>query len=201
MVKIKLVRQVESRLPSSYGEFHVYAFSELADDKMPHVVLLNVDTDFEKPVTVRIHSECLTGDVFHSLRCDCGEQLDESMEYIKLHGGVLIYLRQEGRGIGLIEKLKAYNLQDEGLDTFEANTALGHQEDERDFTPSIQILKDLNIHEIDLITNNPAKLEIFYDSGIVVRNRIDLAIPYTNENRDYLLAKVKKKGHFLNRIL
>jgi GTP cyclohydrolase II len=188
---------VESRLPTKYGGFKVLAFK--ADvEEMPHLALMSdkfvIGT--EKIVPVRVHSECMTGDVFSSSRCDCGDQLASSMMHLQKEGGILIYLRQEGRGIGLIEKLKAYNLQDSGQDTFEANVNLGHPEDGRSFVPAIEILKYLKVKSINLLTNNPEKIGAFDDvDGIAVIERIPLEVGLDAENKDYLEAKRLVKGH------
>ncbi|MCL4154461.1 UNVERIFIED_CONTAM: hypothetical protein GTU68_057808 [Idotea baltica] len=144
---------------------------------------------------VRIHSECITGDLFGSTRCDCGEQLQESMKIMSTRGGMILYLRQEGRGIGIIDKLKAYNLQDEGADTIDANTMLGHEADARTYEIAIQILSDLGIDQIDLITNNPEKIDAFQNSSITVRNRIPMVITPRKENEKYLKTKETLMGH------
>jgi len=188
---------VSSRLPSVHGEFRILAFGR-EEEAMPHLVLSNVEWKKSEVVNVRIHSECMTGDVFGSTRCDCGEQLSASLNYIETHGGVMIYLRQEGRGIGLVNKLRAYNLQDDGLDTIDANHALGFQADERIYTDAIQILRELGIHRIHLITNNPEKVEAFADSGIEIVSRIPLVIPSRPENEHYMHTKRDRLGHLLH---
>jgi len=165
---------------------------------MPHLALTNLSDASTGPVNVRIHSECMTGDVFGSTRCDCGEQLSGSFKYLKEHGGVLIYLRQEGRGIGLINKLHAYNLQDEGMDTIDANHALGFQTDQRNYSSAIEILRGLKITQINLITNNPEKIEAFSQTGIEVIGRISIVIPSRPENEAYLNAKRDRLGHELH---
>ena len=186
---------VSSRLPTVYGEFVMDAFNS-GRPEMPHLVLRNRGS--ESPiVNVRIHSECLTGDVFGSTRCDCGEQLATSLRYIEDHGGVLVYLRQEGRGIGLVNKMKAYNLQDQGMDTIVANHHLGFHADLRNYTEAIAILKQLGISKINLITNNPDKLDAFHESGITIENRIPILIDPRPENRTYLDTKKNALGHFL----
>jgi 3,4-dihydroxy 2-butanone 4-phosphate synthase/GTP cyclohydrolase II len=150
-------------------------------------------------VLVRIHSECFTGDVLGSLRCDCGEQLQRAMQLIAQEGqGVVVYLRQEGRGIGLPDKLRAYNLQDMGYDTVEANLMLGHQVDERDYSVAALILKDLAIHSIRLLTNNPEKIDGLQGLGIPVTARMPLQPQVTAENADYLLTKLQRMNHLLN---
>jgi len=186
---------VSSRLPTVYGEFVMDAFDS-GRPEMPHLVLRNRGS--ESPiVNVRIHSECLTGDVFGSTRCDCGEQLATSLRYIEDHGGVLVYLRQEGRGIRLVNKMKAYNLQDQGMDTIVANHHLGFHADLRNYSEAITILKQLGISRINLITNNPDKLDAFHESGITIENRIPILIDPRPENRTYLDTKKNALGHFL----
>lgn len=191
----KTQRLAETKLPTTYGEYTMHAYDSGKED-FPHIVLVQ-GIEKDKVVNVRIHSECMTGDVFSSVRCDCGEQLDASMHHFHENGGVLIYLRQEGRGIGLINKMKAYNLQDEGLDTIKANHALGFHTDERNFTDAIEILKDLGIASINLLTNNPEKLDAFKDSGIEVNERIAIEIRARKENKDYLETKRSGMGHFI----
>ena len=169
---------------------------------MPTLVLVSdeFDPNADAAVEVRIHSECMTGDVFSSSRCDCGAQLDTSLLKLQQDGGVLIYLRQEGRGIGLVEKLKAYNLQDDGLDTYEANVNLGHPEDGRSFETAIEVLKHLEVRKIKLLTNNPDKVRAF-DSvdSIEVVERLPLQVGGLPENEDYLEAKRLVKGHFFKK--
>ncbi len=134
--------QAKTIIPTNYGKFEMAAYSQDSSDRMPEIVLNTENLDYSKPVNLRIHSECLTGDVFESKKCDCGDQLNAAMQYISENSGMIIYQRQEGRNIGIIDKLKAYNLQENGMDTAEANLALGHQIDERDYTDIVQILKD-----------------------------------------------------------
>lgn len=187
---------VKATLPTQAGKFEVLAFDSGVEE-MPHLALVHGAFASDAPVLVRIHSECLTGDVFGSVRCDCGEQLAESMRQIQLHGGVVIYLRQEGRGIGLVNKLKAYNLQDEGMDTIGANHALGFHSDERDFSPAVRIVQALGIRTIRLLTNNPEKIYAFEDSGIEVLERVPLQIAARPENEFYLRTKREAMGHWL----
>jgi GTP cyclohydrolase II len=183
-------------LPTKHGTFHIQAYALDASEQMPHMVLINPKTDFSKPINVRVHSECMTGDVFGSYRCECGEQLDASLAYINKHGGVVIYLRQEGRGIGIINKLHAYAKQDQGYDTAEANKVLGFGYDDRTYEDAISILKDLEITEINLITNNPDKIRsLDDDADITVIERIDLDIKARKENIGYLKTKREKFGH------
>lgn len=191
---------VETRLPTKFGGFRILAFeSDL--NEMPTIVLVsdNFIPNSNEAVEVRIHSECMTGDVFSSSRCDCGAQLDTSMQKLQQVGGILIYLRQEGRGIGLIEKLKAYNLQDEGLNTYEANVKLGHQEDARSFDAAIEVLKYLGVKKIKLLTNNPEKISAFKADSIEVIERLPLQVGVIPENEEYLEAKRLIKGHFFTK--
>lgn len=191
-------RQAEAPIPSQYGLFTMLAYSDKASDRMPHIAMLADGFDPSKPVPVRIHSECMTGDVFASRRCDCGEQLEASMRIAAEKGGVIIYLRQEGRGIGLINKLKAYNLQDVGLNTAEANTHLGFDVDARQYDAAVCILQDLGIQEIELITNNPEKVEAMRRSPIKVVGRIPVVIAPQEDSRDYLETKQNLMGHILD---
>jgi 3,4-dihydroxy 2-butanone 4-phosphate synthase / GTP cyclohydrolase II len=188
---------VTSRLPTVYGQFIIEAYDS-GRPELPHLLLRNIDLKSAEVVNLRIHSECLTGDVFGSTRCDCGEQLSASLHYIEKHGGMLLYLRQEGRGIGLVNKLKAYNLQDEGLNTIDANLALGFHTDERSYADAVEILKKLGITRVNIITNNPEKLEAFENSGIEVVDRIIISIEPRPENKNYLLTKKNSMGHFLS---
>ena len=195
-----ITRQEKSILPTSYGDFHMIAYAEMSGEKMPHIVLVHKDHDVSKgPSVVRIHSECLTGDIFASKRCDCGEQLQESMSIINEHAGILIYLRQEGRGIGILNKMKAYNHQDEGLNTIEANITLGFGADERNYFDAIYILNDIGVNEIELITNNPLKLKAFDDSSIKVNKRIPIIIGANEVNKSYLQTKADQMGHILGK--
>lgn len=188
-------RQASAHIPTRYGPFQMYAYSHQPNDQMPHVALAADGFDPSKPVPVRIHSECMTGDVFGSRRCDCGEQLDAALRLCAEKGGVVIYLRQEGRGIGLINKLKAYNLQDIGYNTIDANTHLGFDADARQYECALFILKDLGIREVELITNNPDKVEALRKSDIALTGRIPLIIPAQPDNRDYLRTKQDLMGH------
>lgn len=190
-------RQVEAPIPSLFGQFTMLAYADKPTEQMPHIALVADGLDIFKPVPVRIHSECMTGDVFGSLRCDCGEQLNASLKIAAENGGVVIYLRQEGRGIGLINKLKAYQLQDLGLNTAEANTHLGFDVDARQYDAAVFILQDLGITEIELITNNPVKVEALRKSPIKVKGRIPIVIPPQDDSRDYLETKQHLMGHLL----
>lgn len=164
---------------------------------MPHLAMVHEDFSNDQPVFVRIHSECLTGDLWGSHRCDCGDQLSKAMEIASLHGGVIVYLRQEGRGIGIINKIKAYRLQDAGLNTIDANLHLGFEADERSYEIAVNILKDLDIQSIRLLTNNPEKMDALTAQGIAVAERIPLIIQPQSENEDYLRTKQDQMGHLL----
>lgn len=185
-------------LPTRWGRFKIVTFGKSKEQYSPHIALVHEDFDPEKTITIRMHSECLTGDVFSSLRCDCGEQLHRSLEIIARDGGVLIYLRQEGRGIGISHKLDAYELQDKGLNTLEANVHLGFEPDERDYNDAVQILKDLGISQIRLLTNNPEKLEALKRQEIKVVERVPLMSESNSENEKYLEAKKKWMGHLFD---
>lgn len=187
---------VKATIPTQHGSYVIYAF-ESDRPAQPHLALVSDGLDLRATVDVRVHSECITGDVFGSLRCDCGEQLEAALRHFEQHGGILLYLRQEGRGIGIVNKLKAYNLQDQGMDTAEANIALGFHADERDYSPAISILKSLGVKSIRILTNNPEKFEAFETSGIEVVERLALQIPSHKENEFYLDTKRKVFGHWL----
>lgn len=192
-------KEVETRIPTAhYGEIRMIGYLGIYDHK-EHIAIVVGELNKKKPILVRIHSECLTGDVFGSIRCDCNKQLFTALDQMKKEGGgVLLYLRHEGRGIGLINKLKAYNLQDKGFDTFEANEKLGFKADARSFEVARDILKDLGIYKVRLMTNNPDKIEILNQSGIEVVERIPLHVNAdTALLRKYLHAKKKRKGHLL----
>ncbi len=198
MNKLKISQAACARIPTAEGKFHLCVY-QTNQDRKEHLALILGDVSEQRHVLTRIHSECFTGDVLGSLRCDCGEQLQQAMQLIAQQGrGILIYLRQEGRGIGLIEKLRAYNLQDEGYDTVEANVMLGHQPDERDYSVAALILQDLNVQSVQLLTNNPEKIESLRRLGITVSNRIPLQPNVTAENANYLQTKVQRMNHLLN---
>jgi len=196
--KEKLVqREVEVRLPTDYGVFQAIAYTNKVDDK-EHVALVKGKIDPNKPTLVRVHSECLTGDVFHSHRCDCGPQLAAALKQINENGsGVLLYMRQEGRGIGLINKLKAYKLQEQGLDTVDANLKLGFKPDLRDYGIGAQILKDLGVRKMRLMTNNPRKIKGLEGYGLEVVDRIPIQMEENEDNSNYLHTKKEKLGHML----
>jgi len=196
--KEKLVqREVEVRLPTDYGVFQAIAYTNKVDDK-EHVALVKGKIDPDKPTLVRVHSECLTGDVFHSHRCDCGPQLAAALKQINENGsGVLLYMRQEGRGIGLINKLKAYKLQEQGLDTVDANLKLGFKPDLRDYGIGAQILKDLGVRKMRLMTNNPRKIKGLEGYGLEVVDRIPIQMEENEDNSNYLHTKKEKLGHML----
>ncbi|HZI91751.1 MAG TPA: bifunctional 3,4-dihydroxy-2-butanone-4-phosphate synthase/GTP cyclohydrolase II [Thermoleophilaceae bacterium] len=195
----KLVeRVVETALPTAFGQFDVVGFRTMVDDKH-HVAMVKGHVDGEEDVLVRVHSECLTGDVFHSLRCDCGQQLEDALLRIEEEGrGVLLYLAQEGRGIGLLNKLKAYKLQEEGVDTVDANLQLGLPADLRDYGIGAQILVDLGLSSIRLLTNNPRKIVGLEGYGLRVTDQVPIEHPAGDHNRDYLRAKAQKLGHLLH---
>jgi 3,4-dihydroxy 2-butanone 4-phosphate synthase/GTP cyclohydrolase II len=192
-----MIRQAEAIIPTPWGNFNLLAFSPSSDEWMPHLALVHENIDLTKPVLIRIHSECITGDLFSSKRCDCGEQLLAAMDKISDENGILIYLRQEGRGIGIINKLKAYQLQDIGLDTVEANLHLGLSIDARDFNISLTILHDIGVKQVRLLTNNPDKIEIFNQSNIELVERVPLVTLPQAENKDYLRVKKERMGHIL----
>ena len=187
-------RVAQAGLPTRYGTFEMFVYD--APDHKEHVALTLGAIDGGGPVLVRAHSECLTGDVFGSSRCDCGEQLDESLRFLQEQGrGVLLYLRQEGRGIGLAKKISAYALQEQGLDTVEANHVLGLPEDMRDYRVAAEMLLDLGVRRARLLTNNPAKIEGLERYGVEVVERVPLGISPNPSNLAYLQTKREKMGH------
>ena len=190
--------QAESLVPTDFGNFRVMAFSDSEKDWMPHIALVAENTDFSKPINVRFHSECITGEVFHSKKCECGQQLDAAMKFIQENGGIIVYLRQEGRNIGIINKLKAYKLQEKGLDTVQANLQLGLPADDRDFNVAIEILKLLDVKEINLLTNNPDKIKFVENSEIHINKRIPLQMEANENSKEYLKTKKEYFGHLLD---
>jgi GTP cyclohydrolase II len=197
MTQWTIQRLVAARIPTHYGTFQLMLFTGDYDNK-EHLAFVMGDVGGRENVLLRVHSECFTGDVFGSLRCDCGEQLDRALQMIAhAKRGVVLYLRQEGRGIGLPDKLRAYNLQDQGYDTVEANLKLGHQADERDYTMAALMIRDLGIRSINLITNNPKKISELRGLGISVRNRTPIEVTAGPENLAYLRTKVKRMNHLL----
>ena len=190
--------QAESNVPTDYGEFRIIAFAQSEKDWMPHIAAVSKNTDFSKPVNVRFHSECITGEVFHSRKCECGQQLDAAMQYMHENGGIIVYLRQEGRNIGIINKLKAYALQEKGFDTVEANLQLGLPADDRNFDIAIEILNLLEVKVINLLTNNPDKLRFVEESNIVLNKRIPIQMTSTKESESYLQVKKDYFGHLLD---
>ena len=191
-------KQAESNVPTEYGLFKMIAFAEDVNDWMPQVALISESTNFDQPVNVRFHSERITGEVFHSKKCECGQQLDSAMRYMQKHGGIIVYLRQEGRNIGIINKLKAYSLQEQGLDTVEANLQLGLPADDRDFKVAVHILEQLGVKEINLLTNNPEKIKAVQESSIILKDRIPLQIEANENSREYLKTKKEYFGHLLD---
>jgi len=193
---MKNIEIVNCSLPTEYGLFQLY----VRDNGQPgneNVALVMGDVKNGEPVLTRLHSECLTGDVFHSLRCDCGPQLNEAMKMIAQEGrGVILYHREEGRGIGLLNKVKAYKLQENGADTVEANIMLGFDVDARDYRDTAQLLLDLGVTSLRLITNNPKKIESLIEYGFIIEDRIPLHVGQSPFNSNYRLTKEEKMGHF-----
>jgi 3,4-dihydroxy 2-butanone 4-phosphate synthase/GTP cyclohydrolase II len=195
-----VTRVATSRLPTEYGEFLIHVYENRRGTET-HVALVRGDISSGEDVLIRVHSSCVTGDIFHSARCDCGPQLHAAMERIAEEGrGILIYLNQEGRGIGLANKIRAYALQDEGADTVEANERLGFPADMRSYVPALEMLRDLGIRSVRLMSNNPKKLEGLAGQGIAVNERLPHEIIATSNTHHYLKTKKTKMGHFLSSV-
>jgi 3,4-dihydroxy 2-butanone 4-phosphate synthase/GTP cyclohydrolase II len=190
--------QVSAHIPTTWGDFYVHAYAQRPVDPLPHLAIVHPDYQLNPVPLVRVHSECLTGDLLGSTRCDCGEQLHRSLDMIYRQKGVLLYLRQEGRGIGLINKLRAYNLQDGGLNTVDANHQLGFEADERSYEIAALILRDLGIDRIRLLTNNPRKVASLKQDGIEIVERVSIQVIPSDENADYLRTKKDILGHLLD---
>ncbi|MFC1901517.1 bifunctional 3,4-dihydroxy-2-butanone-4-phosphate synthase/GTP cyclohydrolase II [Chloroflexota bacterium] len=192
-----VTRVAEAKLPTPFGKFKVIAYKS-STDPAEHLAMVMGDVATEEPVLVRVHSQCLTGDVFHSLRCDCGEQIEMAMKRIAEEGrGIVLYMRQEGRGIGIHNKIKAYALQDAGMDTVEANLSLGFKVDHRDYGVGAQILADLGVRNMRLMTNNPKKISGLASYGLTITEQLPITIKPNPHNRHYLSTKQKKMGHLL----
>ncbi len=197
-MSVTVQRQACARIPTEQGEFRLCLYGNDRDDK-EHLALVMGRVVDQASILVRVHSECFTGDVLGSRRCDCGDQLHGAMRIIGEAGqGVIVYLRQEGRGIGLLDKLRAYNLQDQGYDTIEANIMLGHQADEREYDIAAAILADLGVRSIRLLTNNPHKVESLETLGVVVTERVPIQTPVRPENAFYLSTKAHRMQHQLD---
>ena len=196
-IKTTDIQPISTTLPTRHGNFRIMAFPRFADDPMPHLAMVAEGFSAEKTTLVRIHSECITGDLFGSKRCDCGQQLQTALQLVAKEGGVIIYLRQEGRGIGIVNKLKAYNLQDQGLDTIDANVHLGLEVDARQYDIALTILQSLGTQSIRLLTNNPEKVNAIEDSSIQLVERVPLIIPAEPQNQSYLKTKEDLMGHLL----
>ena len=192
----KLIRKtIDANLPTNYGNFKVIGYED--GNKGQHLALVKGNINGKKSILVRVHSECVTGDALDSLRCDCGHQLRRSLKIIGKKGGVLLYMAQEGRGIGLMNKIAAYHFQDHGMDTVEANLRLGFKADARDYTIGAQILADIGIKKIKLLTNNPKKIEGLEKYGLEITERVPIVIKPNKMNKKYLNTKKQKLGHYL----
>ncbi|HLD87402.1 MAG TPA: GTP cyclohydrolase II [Candidatus Nanoarchaeia archaeon] len=195
-MKSLITLKASAHLPTIYGKFDIHIFEDR--DKKEHTALIRGKISQKTPVLLRVHSQCLTGDTLGSTKCDCGLQLHAAMKMISRKGGALIYLQQEGRGIGLANKIKAYALQEKGMDTVEANKKLGFRDDARDYTVGAQIIAALGIKKIRLITNNPRKIEGLRNYDLDIIERVPLVLPVYKASRKYMLAKQQKLGHFLD---
>lgn len=190
-------KEAEANLPTEFGSFRIMGFRSTTSDE-EFVALVKGDLDPERPTLVRIHSQCLTGDVFHSLKCDCGPQLQRAMEMVAEEGcGIIVYQQQEGRGIGIVNKIRAYALQDEGADTIEANLRLGFAIDERNYDQCAEIIKLLGLHKIRLMSNNPDKVRALRQAGLEIVERVPLEVKAHQTAHKYLLTKKEKMGHLL----
>ncbi len=190
-------KEAEANLPTEFGSFRIMGFRSTTSDE-EFVALVKGDLDPERPTLVRIHSQCLTGDVFHSLKCDCGPQLQRAMEMVAEEGcGIIVYQQQEGRGIGIVNKIRAYALQDEGADTIEANLRLGFAIDERNYDQCAEIIKLLGLHKIRLMSNNPDKVRALRHAGLEIVERVPLEVKAHQTAHKYLLTKKEKMGHLL----
>ncbi|HSC68776.1 MAG TPA: GTP cyclohydrolase II [Cellvibrio sp.] len=197
MSKPSVTRTAAARIPTRHGDFQLCYYTNTLDNK-EHLAFYMGDLAQAEAALARVHSECFTGDVLGSLRCDCGEQLDRALELVAREGlGVVVYLRQEGRGIGLEQKLRAYNLQDQGYDTVDANLMLGHGADERSYSLAACILEDLGVKSVRLMTNNPAKISALEAEGVKVTARVPLEMAANAENQGYMLTKAKRMDHLL----
>ncbi len=193
-----VTKVADARLPTAFGEFRIAGYQSLISDE-EFVCVYKGDLDTNVPVLVRIHSQCLTGDVFHSSKCDCGEQLQLAMKMIENEGrGVIVYQQQEGRGIGIINKIRAYALQDEGADTIEANLRLGLEVDSRHYGQCVEILRNLGITQVKAMTNNPAKIQAIRDGGIEIVERVPIEFKPSSDTAKYLSVKKFQMGHFLD---
>ena len=198
MSEHSIKRQAEALIPTPWGNFRMLAYAESAEEGMPHIALVHEDFDPQEPALVRVHSECITGDLFGSKRCDCGEQLHYAFQQIAEAKGIMLYLRQEGRGIGIINKLKAYQLQDKGLNTIDANIHLGLEVDARQYGIAVAMLQDLDVTQLHLLTNNPEKINALDQSVVEVVSRVPIIIPPKAENEGYLRTKQQDMGHLFD---
>lgn len=197
VARTTISREAEAKLPTEFGPFRIIGFRDTANGE-EFVALVKGEIDPTEPTLVRIHSQCLTGDVFHSLKCDCGPQLQRAMEMVQEEGkGIILYQHQEGRGIGIINKIRAYALQDQGADTIEANLLLGFDIDQREYSQCAEIIRQLGAHRIRFMSNNPEKLQALREAGLEVVERVPLEINAEEPAHRYLLTKKEKMGHFL----